>query len=134
MTIQNQTLLIIKPDIVKKNLIGEIINILEKENIKIKNIKMFKLNKNNAQIFYDEHKNKKFYNELVDFMISGSIVALILEGTNIIIKTRKLIGNTDFKKAENGTIRKNFATSLTKNAVHASDSYESFKKEKIIIF
>lgn len=134
MTKNNQTLLIIKPNAVKKNVSGEIISIIENNNIKIINIKMLQLNENEAKIFYKEHDKKPFYQELITFITSGSIIALILKGDNVISKVRDLIGHTDFKKAKKGTIREKFADSLTENAVHASDSFNSFSKEKDIIF
>ena len=131
---KNKTLLIIKPDIVKKKSIGKIITFLEDHNIKIINLKMFDFSKTIADKFYNEHKNKPFYNELIDFIISGSVVILILGGVDIINKTRDIIGHTDPQKAKNATIRKYFATDLTQNAVHASDSFESFVREYKIVF
>lgn len=131
--LKEKTLLIIKPDIVKKNLIGKVISIIEENNITIEDICTLQLTIENAQLFYMEHKNKNFFNELIEFITSSKIVVLFLTGENIIEKTRKLIGHTNFKNAEENTIRKLFATSLTENAVHASDSKDSSKREINII-
>jgi len=131
---KNKTLLLIKPDIVKKKLVGSIISFLEKECIDIINIRMIKFSKSMAEDFYSEHKDKKFYNELVEFIISDYVVVLILKGDDIINKTRSLIGNTNYLNAEANTIRKQFATSLTQNAVHASDKFDSFLREYKILF
>ncbi len=129
-----KTLLIIKPDITKKKLIGKIITIIEENNLLIENIFMLKFKKDDAKLFYKDHEKKVFFNELMDFITSDKIIAIILTGENIINKTRKLIGDTNFKNAEKNTIRAFFATSLTENAVHASDSIDSAKKEiKIIL-
>jgi nucleoside-diphosphate kinase len=129
-----KTLLLIKPDITKKNLIGKIITIVEENNLVIENILMLKFKIDDAKLFYKDHEKKVFFNELVDFITSDKIIAIILSGENIINKTRNLIGHTNFKTAEKNTIRALFATSLTENAVHASDSMDSAKKEiKIIL-
>lgn len=131
---KNKTLLIIKPDAVRKKYIGKIINIIEENNITIKEIKLLTLSKNEAEELYIEHKSKSFYPELITFIMSGPIIALILEDSNIIIKLRELIGHTDYKKAHIGTIRHLFASSLTENAVHASDKPESADREINILF
>jgi len=129
-----KTLLIIKPDITKKKLIGKIISILEENNLLIENIFTLKFKKDDAEIFYKDHIEKAFFNELIEFITSDKIVAIILCGKNIINNVRTLIGNTNFKHAEKNTIRANFATNLTENAVHASDSKDSANKEiKIIL-
>ena len=128
-----KTLILIKPDIIKKNRIGKIISILEENKLEINNIFMFNFKDEEAKIFYKDHQTKPFFNELISFIKSDKIVAIILSGENIINKVRKLIGDTNYKKAENNTIRSMFATSLTENAVHASDSIESSKREINII-
>ena len=133
MTKKNKTLLIIKPDAVRNKTVGNIIDIIEKNNITILNMNMIKLDANTAKKFYSEHNTKSFYDELINFIISGPIVVLILEGKEIITQVRNLIGNTNFKKADKGTIREKFATSVTENAVHASDSIKSFENEIKII-
>lgn len=131
---KNKTLLIIKPDAVKKKYIGKIIDMIEEKNIIITQIKMLTFTKKLAEDFYIEHKNKKFYIELINFITSGPSVALVLEETDIIQKTRNLIGNTDYKKADIGTIRYRFASSLTENAVHASDKQTSVDREINLLF
>ncbi len=130
---QQKTLLIIKPDIVKKQLIGEIISIIEKTNLKIDSIQTTTLTEDTAKSFYAEHNKKPFFEELISFMTSDKIVIIILSGEYVIQKIRTLIGNTDFRKAEKNTIRAKYATNITENAVHASDSYESAIKEIKII-
>ncbi len=129
-----ETLLIIKPDAVKNKVVGKMLSILEDNNIDIIMIKKILLDRKDVENFYFEHKNKPFYKELVDFMSSGPIVALILRDHFVVSKVRKLIGHTNHKLAENGTIRSIFASSLTENAVHASDSNESFLRESKLIF
>jgi len=120
-----KTLSIIKPDGVDKGLIGEVIKRFEENKIKIAAMKMIQLTKAQAQGFYAVHKNKVFFDSLIEFMISGPVVALVLEGTNIIAKNRELMGATNYKEAAKGTIRYDFATDIEKNIVHGSDSAES---------
>ena len=120
-----RTLSIIKPDGVGHNLIGEVIKRLESSNIKIIGIKMLKITKKQAQGFYAVHKERPFFDSLTDFMISGPVVVMVLEADNVITKYRKLMGATNYKEAEEGTIRKDFATDIEKNIVHGSDSQES---------
>ena len=120
-----RTLSIIKPDGVGHNLIGEVIKRLESSNIKIIGIKMLKMTKKQAQGFYAVHKERPFFDSLTDFMISGPVVVMVLEADNVITKYRKLMGATNYKEAEEGTIRKDFATDIEKNIVHGSDSQES---------
>jgi nucleoside-diphosphate kinase len=124
-----QTLSIIKPDAIEKNLIGKILERFEKNNLKIIAAKMLELSKEDAQDFYSVHKEKPFYNDLVELMTSGPILVYVLYGENAIEKTRKTMGATDPTKAEKGTIRKDFATNVERNAVHGSDSKENAKKE-----
>ena len=131
---KNKTLLIIKPDAVRKKYIGKIISMIEEKNILIKKIKLLTLTQDEAEDLYIEHKNKPFYLELINFILSGPVVALILEGENIITQLRELIGHTDHKKAAAGTIRHYFASSLTENAVHASDKPDSATREIHILF
>ena len=120
-----RTLSIIKPDGVGHSLIGEVIKRLESSNIKIIGIKMLKMTKKQAQGFYAVHKERPFFDSLTDFMISGPVVVMVLEADNVITKYRKLMGATNYKEAEEGTIRKDFATDIEKNIVHGSDSQES---------
>ena len=132
--LKEKTILIIKPDAVKKKVVGKIISILEDNNLEI--IEIFKtcLNKKDAENFYFEHREKKFYDDLISFIISGHIVVILLEGISVIKNVRNLVGHTNFKLASSGTIRQQFGTSLTENAVHASDSNDSFLKEYKILF
>ncbi|MDL1964078.1 MAG: nucleoside-diphosphate kinase [Deltaproteobacteria bacterium] len=120
-----RTLSIIKPDGVDHSLIGEVIKRLESSNIEIIGIKMLKMTKKQAQGFYAVHKERPFFDSLTDFMSSGPVVVMILEAENVISKYRGLMGATNYKEAEEGTIRKDFATNIEKNVVHGSDSQES---------
>lgn len=120
-----RTLSLIKPDGVKKNVIGEVIKRFESNGINIVAMKMVHLNKKQAEGFYAVHKERPFYNSLTDFMTSGPIVALVLQGENVIEKNRKLMGATNFEEAEEGTIRREFATTIEQNVVHGSDAPET---------
>lgn len=119
------TLALIKPDAVQRNLIGAIINMIEKNDFYISAMKMLQMNRQQAEGFYNVHRERPFFNELVDYMISGPIVSLILTGENAVTRYRELMGATNPQNAEEGTIRKSFATSLMENAVHGSDSDEN---------
>lgn len=120
-----RTLSIIKPDGVKKNVIGDVINRFEKNGIKIVAMKMIQLTKSQAQGFYAVHKERPFFDSLTDFMTSGPIVVIVLEGEDVIAKNRKLMGATNFKEADEGTIRKDHASSIEANTVHGSDAPET---------
>lgn len=133
-SVEEQTLSIIKPDAVKGKHIGEIISRFEKNGLKVASIKMVKLDPEKTTAFYKEHAEKSFFPELSQFMTSGPIVAIVLSGPDAIAKNRELMGATDLKKAADGTIRKDFATSITENAVHGSDSPESAKREIAFFF
>jgi len=124
-----QTLSIIKPDAVKKNVIGEIYSRFEKAGLKIVQAQMIELSKEEAEGFYEVHKERPFFNDLVSFMISGPVMIQALEGENAVIKNRELMGATNPKEAESGTIRADFAESIDANAVHGSDSSENAKIE-----
>ncbi len=124
-----RTLSIIKPDGVARGLIGEVIRRLEKNDLKIIAMKMLRMTKKQAEGFYAVHKNRPFFQGLTDFMSSGRIVVMILEGEDAIARYRKLMGSTNYKEAEQGTIRKDFATDIEKNVVHGSDSPESARFE-----
>lgn len=134
MTSLQKTLLIIKPDGMKKNIIGEIINTIEKNNLTIENAKITKLKLKTAKKFYIEHMEKPFYNELINFITSYKIMALIISGNDSINKIRNIIGATNYKLAKPETIRNKYGSSMTENVVHASDSIESAKREIFIIF
>lgn len=124
-----RTLAIIKPDAVSRNLIGKIVSMIEEAGIKIVAMKMLKLTKEQAKGFYYVHKDKPFFDSLTDFMSSGPIVVMVLEGENVISRWRELMGATDPAKASEGTIRKMFGIDVEKNSVHGSDSPESAKYE-----
>lgn len=120
-----RTLSLIKPDGVAKNIIGEVIKRFETAGIKIVAMKKMQLTKSQAEGFYAVHKERPFFGSLIDFMTSGPIVAMVLEGEDVIAKNRKLMGATNFKDADEGTIRKDFATDIEKNVVHGSDAPET---------
>ncbi|MEH0019344.1 MAG: nucleoside-diphosphate kinase [Desulfobacter sp.] len=120
-----RTLSIIKPDGVQKNIIGEVVKRFETNGIKIAAMKMIHLTKPQAEGFYAVHKERPFFGSLTDFMTSGPIVVMVLEGENVIAQNRKLMGATNFKEAEEGTIRREFATDIEKNVVHGSDAPET---------
>ncbi|WP_413908625.1 nucleoside-diphosphate kinase [Desulfobacula sp.] len=120
-----RTLSIIKPDGVGKNVIGEVIKRFETDGIKIAAMKMIHLTKTQAQGFYAVHKERPFFDSLTDFMTSGPIVVIVLEGKDVIARNRKLMGATNFEEAEEGTIRKDYATNIEKNVVHGSDAPET---------
>ena len=120
-----RTLSIIKPDGVKKNVIGEVIKRFETDDIKIAAMKMIQLTKTQAQGFYAVHKERPFFDSLTDFMTSGPIVVMVLEGDDVIARNRKLMGATNFEEAEEGTIRKDYATNIEQNVVHGSDAPET---------
>ena len=124
-----QTLSIIKPDAVAKNVIGEIYTRFEKANLKIVKAMMVHLTKEEAEGFYAVHKERAFFNDLVKFMTSGPVMIQALEGDNAVLKNRELMGATNPKEADAGTIRADFADSIDANAVHGSDSLENAKIE-----
>ena len=124
-----RTLAIIKPDSVRNKQIGSIINHIEKEGFEIIGIEMLKLTKERAQAFYAVHKERPFFNDLVEFMISGPIIAIALEKENAVDDWRKAMGATDPADAEDGTVRKLYGTSKGENAVHGSDSLHNAKQE-----
>ena len=124
MTIE-QTLSIIKPDAVAKNVIGEIYTRFEKADLKIVKAMMIHLSKEEAEGFYAVHKERPFFNDLVAFMISGPVMIQALEGDNAVLKNRELMGATNPQEADAGSIRADFAESIDANAVHGSDSLEN---------
>ena len=129
-----QTLSIIKPDAVGQNQIGNIIEYFERDGLSIIAAKMAHLTKEQAKAFYAVHKERPFYQELVDFMTSGPILIMVLEGDNAIAKNRQIMGATDPSKADPGTIRADFATSIGCNPIHGSDSAETAKVEIAFFF
>ena len=124
-----QTLSIIKPDAIERNLDIKIKNFFEKNNLKISRSKKVKISKEEAAEFYKMHQTKPFYNNLCDYLSSGPIVVMILEGENAVLKNRQLMGATDPTKAEEGTLRKMYGLSIDKNSVHGSDSVANGKIE-----
>ena len=124
-----QTLSIIKPDAVGQNQIGNIIEYFERDGLSIIAAKMMHLTSDQAKAFYEVHKERPFYQELVDFMTSGPVLIMVLEGDSAIVKNRRIMGATDPSKADAGTIRGDFATSIERNAIHGSDSQETAKHE-----
>lgn len=129
-----QTLSIIKPDAVAKNVVGKIIDRFESNGLKVAAAKRLQLSRADAEQFYAVHKERPFFKDLVDFMVSGPVVAMVLEGENAVLKNRDLMGATDPKKAAPGTIRADFADSIDANAVHGSDSSENAKIEIAFFF
>lgn len=129
-----RTLSIIKPDAVGKNAIGEIVGRFEKAGLNVVAMKMLHLSKEQAEGFYAEHKERPFFGDLVSFMTSGPVVVQVLEGDNAIAKNRELMGATNPKEADAGTIRADFASSIDANAVHGSDSPESAEREVSYFF
>ena len=124
-----QTLSIIKPDAVERNLEHKIKNFFEKNNLKISKSKKVKISKEEASEFYKVHQTKPFYNDLCNYLSSGPIIVMILEGENAVAKNRQLMGATDPIKAEEGTLRKMYGISIDKNSIHGSDSIENVKIE-----
>jgi len=124
-----QTLSIIKPDAVKKGVIGKIIDRFESNGLRIAALKKLQLDEKTAGEFYEVHKERPFFGELVEFMTSGPVVVMVLEGEGAVLKNRELMGATDPKEAKPGTIRADFAESIDANAVHGSDSLENADRE-----
>jgi len=122
---KERTLAIIKPDGVAKNLIGAVIQRVEEEDLKMVAMKLIRMSKKQAKGFYRVHEGKPFYESVTDFMSSGPSVVMILEGEDAIKRYRSLMGATNYKEAEEGTIRREFATDIEKNVVHGSDSEEN---------
>ena len=129
-----RTLSIIKPDAVAKNVIGKIVSRFEAAGLKIVAAKLVQLSRNEAEQFYAVHKERPFFKDLVEFMVSGPVFVQVLEGEDAIAKNRDLMGATDPKKAAAGTIRADFADSIDANAVHGSDGPETAKAEVAFFF
>jgi len=126
---KERTLSIIKPDGVSRNLVGAVLSRMEAEGLRIVAMKMIRMTKNQAKGFYKVHEGKPFFESVTDFMSSGPCVVLVLEGEGAIQRYRTLMGATDCTKAEEGTIRREFATDIEKNVVHGSDSKETARFE-----
>jgi len=129
-----QTLSIIKPDAVKKNVIGKILSRFEGAGLRIVAARMMHLSRKDAEGFYAVHRERPFFKDLVEFMISGPVLVQVLEGDNAIARNRELMGATDPRKAAKGTIRADFADSIDANAVHGSDGPETARKEIAYFF
>lgn len=129
-----RTFVYLKPNAVRRGLVGEIIKRFEQRGIKIVALKLLWMSKQQAEKLYEMHKGKSFYNDLIDFVTGGPIVAMIVEAPRIIEMVRHIIGDTDPLKAGTGTIRGEFALTITKNLIHASDSKENFEREYKIFF
>jgi len=129
-----RTFSIIKPDAVKRNLIGEIVARLEKNGLQIVASKMIHLSQKDAAGFYAEHEGRPFYPTLIEFMTSGPVIVQVLEGEEAIANYRKVMGTTDPEQADEGTIRKDFALTMQQNSVHGSDSPESANREISFFF
>jgi len=127
--VPERTLSIVKPDGVARGLLGEVIGRFERAGIRIAAMRMLRLTKEQAQRFYAVHRERPFFGSLTEFMSSGPIVAMVLEGENVIARNRALMGATDPAKAERGTIRADFADSVERNIVHGSDSPETARDE-----
>lgn len=129
-----RTLSIIKPDIIKKNQIGEIINFLEKKGLRVVGMKMVRLTPQLAEIFYQEHKDKPFFSKMTEFMCSSPVVVMCLEGENAIKLNREIMGATNPSEAQDGTIRKIYGKNIDNNAVHGSDSLSAATREINLFF
>ncbi|MCH2380145.1 MAG: nucleoside-diphosphate kinase [Nitrososphaerales archaeon] len=129
----DKTLILIKPDGVKNKHIGDIINRFEERGFNILNVRMLTLNSDQASDFYSIHKEKPFFPELIDYITSGPIVQVVLEGNSAIEVVRHMVGATNSLKADSGTIRGDFGLSHTENVIHASDSVDSFNRELNIL-
>ena len=129
-----QTLSIIKPDATSRNITGQVNSIIEKSGLKIIGQKRIKLTKETAGKFYEVHKERPFFQDLISFMVSGPVIVQVLQGENAVALYRKVMGATNPQEAEVGTIRKEFALSIEANSVHGSDSIENAKKEISFFF
>jgi len=129
-----RTLSIIKPDGVQKNVIGEVIRRFETAGLRVVGARMLQLTQIQAEGFYAVHKERPFFKDLVKYMLSGPVVVQVLEGENAVAKNRELMGATDPKKADKGTIRADLATSIEQNVVHGSDSLDNAKNEIAFFF
>ena len=128
------TLAILKPDCIKRKLIGKVIDFIESKGFRIVCMKMIRMNRNQAEAFYDIHKGRPFFSDLIRFMTSGSCIPMVLEKKDAVAEFRKIIGATDPDKAEEGTLRRYYADNVQENIVHGFDSLESSKKEIAFFF
>jgi len=133
MATDERTLIVVKPDAVKRGLVGEVISRFERKGFRIVDMRLLQVSREVAEEFYSPHSSKPFFKELVAFFTSGPVVAAILEGREAISVVRGMIGATDSAKALPGTVRGDLALGLTENAIHASDSKESFERESRVL-
>ncbi|MGC8555769.1 MAG: nucleoside-diphosphate kinase [Conexivisphaera sp.] len=131
---EERTLVVVKPDAVSRGLVGEILSRFERKGFRIVELRMIRLERNQAEDFYSPHKGKDFFEDLISFITSGPVVAAVLEGRNAIEAVRILIGPTDSSKAPPGTVRGDLGLGLTANVIHASDSKEAFEREVEVLF
>lgn len=129
-----QTLIVVKPDGVRRSLVGRILSRFEERGFKLIGVKMLTLTKSQAEDFYSPHKGKSFYPELIEFITSGPVVAAILEGPLALSVVRQMIGATKSFEASPGTVRGDFGLGITDNLIHAADSKENFLRESKVIF
>lgn len=129
-----RTLVLIKPDAVERGLIGEILSVYEKKGIKIKAMKLLKADRETAENHYEEHKGRSYYDNLITFITRSPIVAMVLEGNNVVEQVRRINGATDPSKQDMGSIRGRYALSYSENTVHSSDSPEHAEREIKIWF
>ncbi|MEE9284014.1 MAG: nucleoside-diphosphate kinase [Nitrososphaerales archaeon] len=129
----DRTLLVIKPDGVRRNLIGRIVQRFEDRGFRIVNLRMLEMQRETAEEFYSPHKDKAFYPDLIEFITSGPIVVIILEGASAVEVVRRMVGSTNSLEAPGGTVRGDLGLATTENVVHASDSIESFERESRIL-
>lgn len=129
-----RTLVILKPDAIQRGIVGEILNRFEKRGFKIIGLKMIQISRELAEKHYLEHKDKPFYEELIDFITAGPVVVFVVEGKNAVANVRKMVGATNPEKADPGTIRYDYGLHIGKNIIHASDSQESAEREIDLFF
>jgi len=134
MILSEDTLIVIKPDSVRRGLVGVIIARFEAKGFTVKRLQVLSMTKSQAEDFYGVHRDKPFFGELVNFITSGPVVGAILSGRDAVATVRRMVGSTKSWEAAAGTIRGDFALGLTDNAIHASDSAESFSKESRVLF
>ncbi|QGA54968.1 nucleoside-diphosphate kinase [Sulfolobus sp. E5-1-F] len=132
--VMQRTFVMIKPDGVRRGLVGEIISRFERRGLKIVSLKMVKMSREVAEKLYEEHKGKSFFEELVNYVTSGPVVCIVIEGDDVVQVIRRMIGNTDPKEAPPGTIRGDYALSKSENVIHASDSIEKAQREISLFF
>lgn len=130
----DRTLIVIKPDAVKRRLIGEILKRFETKGFRIIAARMINIRREGAEEFYSPHRDKPFFPELISFIISGNVVAVVLEGNSAVEVVRKMIGITNSLEASAGTVRGDLGLGITENVIHASDSKESFERESQCLF